>query len=314
MSRPIPVILDCDPGHDDAIAIVMALSSPVIDLLGITTVCGNATLARTTENARRILELIGATSIPVAAGMERPLCRDLVLGTADGPSGLDGTPYLPDATMPLDPRHAVDFIADTLRASEVPVTLVPTGPLSNIGMLLLKYPDLAPKIARIVLMGGAMYRRSEYITPTEFNIFCDPEAAGIVLDSGVDITMVGLDVTMQVLIEEAEFRRLAAIDTPLARIVHDWLRHYEKLHRGQMGVGGAMHDPLALAAVIDPTLIVTRDAHVAIDLTATHVFGATVADYWQERGLAPNVHVASGVDSARFFDLMFDLLARVRGG
>ncbi|MCC7319651.1 MAG: nucleoside hydrolase [Rubellimicrobium sp.] len=307
---PVPILLDCDPGHDDAIAIVMAHRSPAIRILGITTTCGNATLARTTQNARRILELIGATDIPVAAGMERPLARDLVLGTADGPSGLDGTPWLPEATMPLDPRHAVDFIADTLRDAPEPVTLVPTGPLSNIAMFLLKYPELKPRIARIVLMGGAMFRRSEYITATEFNIFCDPEAAAIVLDSGLDITMVGLDVTMQVLIEEPEFARLARIDTPLARIVHDWLRHYEKLHRGQMGVGGAMHDPLALAAVIDPGLIGTRDAHVAIDLTASHAFGATVADYWGERGLPANVHVASTVDSAGFFDLMFDLLAR----
>jgi pyrimidine-specific ribonucleoside hydrolase len=179
-------------------------------------------------------------------------------------------------------------------------------------MFLLKYPGLRPRIARIVLMGGAMYRRSEIITATEFNIFCDPEAAQIVLESGLDITMVGLDVTMQVLIEEAEFARLAAIDTPLARVVHDWLCHYEKLHRGQMGIGGAMHDPLALAVVIDPTLITTRRAHVAVDLTATHAFGATVADYWGERGLADNVHVASGVDSARFFDLMFALLGHTR--
>ena len=312
MTRPVPIILDCDPGHDDAIAIVMAHCSPLIDLRGITTTCGNATLSRTTENARRILELIGATDIPVAAGMASPLARGLVLGTADGPSGLDGTPYLPDATMPLDPRHAVDFIADLLREASEPLTLVATGPLCNIGMFLLKYHELHDKISRIVLMGGAMYRRNEYITPTEFNIFCDPEAAAIVLQSGLDITMVGLDVTMQVLIEEHEFARLAAIDTPFSRIVHDWLRHYEKLHRNHMGVGGAMHDPLALAVVIDPTLISTRDAHVKIDLTATHVFGATVASYWNEGGLQPNVHVASTVDADRFFDLMFGLLAGVQ--
>jgi inosine-uridine nucleoside N-ribohydrolase len=311
MTAPVSVILDCDPGHDDAIAILMAHASPAIELVGVTTTCGNATLARTTENARRILELIGATHVPVAAGMERPLARDLVLGTADGPSGLDGSPYLPDASMPVDPRHAVDFIADTLRSASGPVTIVATGPLSNIGMFLLKYPGLRSRIARIVLMGGAMYRRSEIITATEFNIFCDPEAAQIVLGSGLHVTMVGLDVTMQVLIEEPEFARLAAIGTPLARVVHDWLRHYEKLHRGQMGIGGAMHDPLALAVVIDPTLITTRSAHVAVDLTATHAFGATVADYWGERGIADNAHVASGVDSARFFDLMFALLARV---
>jgi pyrimidine-specific ribonucleoside hydrolase len=305
---PVPVILDCDPGHDDAIALVMAHRSPAIDLIGVTTTCGNATLDRTTENARRILQFIGATDVPIAAGCKDPLARDLVLGTADGPSGLDGSPYLPDASMPLDPRHAVDFLADTLRAAPAPVTLVPTGPLCNIGMLLLKHPELKPKIDRIVLMGGAMYRRSEYITPTEFNIFCDPEAAAIVLDSGLDITMVGLDVTMHVLVEADQFAVLEQIDTPLGRVVVDWLRFYEKLHRGQMGVGGALHDPLALAVVIDPTLITTRDAHVAIDLTGTHTFGATVADYWNLRRLGTNVKVASTVDSDRFFEMLYALL------
>ncbi len=305
---PVPVILDCDPGHDDAIALVMAHRSPAIDLIGVTTTCGNATLDRTTENARRILQFIGATDVPIAAGCRSPLARDLVLGTADGPSGLDGSPYLPDASMPLDPRHAVDFLADTLRAARTPVTLVPTGPLCNIGMLLLKHPELKPKIERIVLMGGAMYRRSEYITPTEFNIFCDPEAAAIVLDSGLDITMVGLDVTMHVLVEADQFAEFEKIDTPLGRVVVDWLRFYEKLHRGQMGVGGALHDPLALAVVIDPTLITTRDAHVAIDLTGTHTFGATVADYWNLRRLGTNVKVASTVDSDRFFEMLYALL------
>jgi pyrimidine-specific ribonucleoside hydrolase len=305
---PVPVILDCDPGHDDAIALVMAHRSPAIDLIGVTTTSGNATLDRTTENARRILQFIGATDVPIAAGCKSPLARDLVLGTADGPSGLDGSPYLPDASIPLDPRHAVDFLADTLRAASAPVTLVPTGPLCNIGMLLLKHPELKPKIDRIVLMGGAMYRRSEYITPTEFNIFCDPEAAAIVLDSGLDITMVGLDVTMHVLVEAEEFAVLEQIDTPLGRVVVDWLRFYEKLHRGQMGVGGALHDPLALAVVIDPTLIATREAHVAIDLTGTHTFGATVADYWNLRRLGTNVKVASTVDSKRFFEMLYALL------
>jgi pyrimidine-specific ribonucleoside hydrolase len=305
---PVPVILDCDPGHDDAIALVMAHRSPAIDLIGVTTTSGNATLDRTTENARRILQFIGATDVPIAAGCKSPLARDLVLGTADGPSGLDGSPYLPDASIPLDPRHAVDFMADTLRAASAPVTLVPTGPLCNIGMLLLKHPELKPKIDRIVLMGGAMYRRSEYITPTEFNIFCDPEAAAIVLDSGLDITMVGLDVTMHVLVEAEEFAVLEQIDTPLGRVVVDWLRFYEKLHRGQMGVGGALHDPLALAVVIDPTLIATREAHVAIDLTGTHTFGATVADYWNLRRLGTNVKVASTVDSKRFFEMLYALL------
>lgn len=306
--KPVPVLLDCDPGHDDAIALIMAYRSPAIDLLGVTIVCGNATLDRTTVNALRILEFIGAKDVRVAAGCVSPLARELVLGTADGPSGLEGSSYLPEPTTTLDPRHAVEFIADHLRAAAEPVTIVATGPLTNIAFLLLKYPALKPKIARIVLMGGAVYRRTEYITPTEFNIFCDPEAARIVVDSGLDVTMVGLDVTMQVLVEEPQFAELRKIDTPLGKVLLDWLKFYEKLHRRQMGVGGALHDPLALAVVIDPTLITTRDAHVAVDLTGQFTFGATVADFWNERQLGTNVHVASTVDTDRFFDMLYVLL------
>ena len=306
--KKIPVIMDCDPGHDDAIALVMAHRSEAIDLLGVTTVCGNATLERTTVNTLRILEFIGAADVPVAKGCETPICRPLVLGTADGPSGLEGTPYLPEPSMKLVDMHAVDFMAKILREHPEPVVLAPTGPLTNIAMLLLKYPELKPKIARIVSMGGAFFRRSEYITPTEFNIFCDPEAARIVMDSGVDVTMVGLDVTMHVLVEEEQFAEFRKIDTELGRAVLDWLKFYEKLHRGQMGVGGALHDPLVLAVIIDPTLIERRRAHVAVDLTGTYMFGATVGDYWGERGLPDNVWVATQVDSGRFFELLYSLL------
>ena len=303
--KPIKVIIDCDPGHDDAIALLMAHKLPEIELVAVTTVCGNAPLERTTINARRIMELLEATDVPIAAGCSTPLARQLVLGTADGPSGLDGSPYLPEPKTELVPMHGVDFLAQTLREADEPIVLVPTGPLTNIGMLVLKHPEVLPKIAKVVLMGGAFYRRSEIITPTEFNIFCDPEAAEIVLASGLDITMVGLDVTMHVLVEEEEFAAIEKIDTPLSRVVFDWLKFYEKLHRGQMGIGGALHDPLALAVGIDPDLIETREAHVSIDRTGTHTFGATVADYWKLNGEEPNVKVASRVDSAKFFEMLY---------
>ena len=303
--KPIKVIIDCDPGHDDAIALLMAHKLPEIELVAVTTVCGNAPIERTTINARRIMELLDATDVPIAAGCSTPLARKLVLGTADGPSGLDGSPYLPEPKTELVPMHGVDFLAQTLREADEPIVLVPTGPLTNIGMLVLKHPDVLPKIEKVVLMGGAFYRRSEIITPTEFNIFCDPEAAEIVLASGLDITMVGLDVTMHVLVEQEEFAAIEKIDTPLSRVVFDWLKFYEKLHRGQMGIGGALHDPLALAVVIDPDLIETREAHVSIDRTGTHTFGATVADYWKLNGEEPNVKVASRVDSAKFFKMLY---------
>ncbi len=308
MSGPTPILYDCDPGHDDAIALVMAHRSPAITLLGVTTTCGNAEIERTTSNAIRVLDAIGAHDVPVARGCHRPLARPLVLGTADGPSGLEGSPYLPPPSRAPMAAHAVDFLADTLRAAPEPLTVVATGPLSNIGLMILKHPDVLPKIAKLIWMGGVFYRKSEIITPTEFNAFCDPEALRIVLDSRVPLTLVGLDVTMQVLIEAPHYAELATIDTPLGRLVNDWLLFYEKLHRSAMGIGGAMHDPLALALVIDPTLVRTRPAHIAVDLTGTYAFGATVADFWGERGEPDNAHIAVEVDSARFFTLMFDLL------
>lgn len=306
--KPIPILLDCDPGHDDAIAILMALRSPDIRLLGITTVCGNSYLENTTRNALRILEFANRRDVPVAKGCHRPLTRELVLGTADGHSGLDGSTYLPEPTMAVQPIHAVDFLAKVLEKAEEPVTLVPTGPLTNIALFLLRYPHLKSRIKQVCLMGGVFYRPNDYFTFTEFNIVCDPEAAKIVVNSGLDVTMVGLDVTMKVLVEQAEFEALGKIDTPMGRLVLDWLKFYEQLHRRTMGVGGALHDPLALAAIIDPSLIVTKEVYLDIETSGTVAHGATVADFWGERGKKPNARIAVQVDSARFFTLLFDLL------
>ena len=304
----VPILMDCDPGHDDAIALVMAHRSPAIDLLGVTTTCGNAEVERTTTNGLRILEFIGAGHIPVAKGCYRPIARPLVLGTADGPSGLEGSPYLPMPTKTVEPAHAVDFLAARLAEQPEPIQVVATGPLCNIGLMILKHRYVLPKIKELIWMGGVFYRKSEIITPTEFNAFCDPEALRIVLDCGVPITMVGLDVTMQVLVEEPQYVEFAKIDTPLGRVVVDWLKFYEKLHRNSMGVGGALHDPLALALVIDPTLVRTKPVHIGVDLGGTYTFGATVADFWGERKEKTNARIAYEVDADRFFDLLYSLL------
>jgi inosine-uridine nucleoside N-ribohydrolase len=303
-----PILMDCDPGHDDAIALVMAHRSPAIDLLGVTTTCGNAEVGKTTTNCLRILEFIGAGDVPVAQGCHRPLARPLVLGTADGPSGLEGSPYLPMPTKMVEPQHAVDFLAARLVSQPEPIQIVATGPLCNIGLLCLKHRHVLSKIKELIWMGGVFYRKSEIITPTEFNAFCDPEALRIVLDSGIPVTMVGLDVTMQVLVEAPQYAEFEKIDTPLGRVVVDWLRFYEKLHRNSMGVGGALHDPLALALVIDPTLVRTKPAHIGVDLTGTYAFGATVADFWGERKEKQNAKIAYEVDADRFFDLLYGLL------
>jgi purine nucleosidase/pyrimidine-specific ribonucleoside hydrolase len=305
---PTPILYDCDPGHDDAIALVMAHRSADIELLGVTTTCGNAEIEKTTANALRVLEFIGAREVPVAQGCYRPLARPLVLGTADGPSGLEGSPYLPQPTIRPVAQHAVDFLAEKLRAAADPIVVVATGPLTNIALMILKHPDVLPMIKELIWMGGVFYRKSEIITPTEFNASCDPEALKIVLDSGVPILMVGLDVTMQVLVEAEQYAELATIETPLGKLVHDWLLFYEKLHRNAMGIGGAMHDPLAMALAIDPTLVRTRRANIGVDLTGTFAFGATVADFWGERGQKDNARIAYDVDAGRFFKLMFRLL------
>lgn len=308
MTEATRILYDCDPGHDDAIALVMAHRSPAVEMIGVTTTCGNAEIEKTTSNTLRILEFIGAGDVPVAKGCYRPLARPLVLGTADGPSGLEGSPYLPQATIRPVGRHAVDFLAEKLLAEAEPITIVATGPLSNLGLLILKHRHVLPKIKEIIWMGGVFYRKSEIITPTEFNAFCDPEALRIVLASGVKLKMVGLDVTMQVLVEEPQYAEFRKIETELGKVVVDWLLFYEKLHRNSMGVGGALHDPLALALVIDPTLVRFRPAHIGVDLSGTFTFGATVADFWNERGEPANAEIATEVDADRFFDLLYSLL------
>ena len=308
--RATPILFDCDPGHDDAIALVMAHRSPAIDLLGVTTTCGNAEIEKTTSNCLRILEFIGAGDVPVAQGCYRPLARPLVLGTADGPSGLEGSPYLPMPTKTgrAAARGRLPGGAAAARSRSRSV-IVATGPLSQYRPHGPQAPATScPKIKELVWMGGVFYRKSEIITPTEFNAFCDPEALKIVLDSGVPLTMVGLDVTMQVLVEAPQYAEFEKIDTPLGKVVVDWLKFYEKLHRNSMGVGGALHDPLALAVVIDPTLIRTKPVHVGVNLAGTYAFGATVADFWGERGEKPNAKIAYEVDADRFFDLLYSLL------
>ena len=301
------VILDCDPGHDDAIAIVMAVQSPEIELLGITTVGGNSPIEDVTQNTLRILDVLNA-DIPVAQGVGKQIAKEYIKGTADGETGLDGSKYLPQSNRSVVDKHAVDFIAELLEASDEPVILAPTGPLSNIALFLMKYPHLKNKIQEIILMGGAVLRRDEYITPTEFNIVSDPIAARVVIESGVKTTFVGLDVTMNVCVEKEEYAKLRAINTDLSNLVVDWCLFYEKLHRGTMGVGGALHDPLVIAAIIEPSIIKSKPVTLHIETFGEQMRGATVADYWNPNNSHSSVYAALEVDSKRFFTILYDLL------
>jgi purine nucleosidase len=301
---PVPTLLDCDPGHDDMVAILLAAAHPRIDLLGITTVAGNGTLERTTQNARAVCSMAGIREIPIAAGAPGPLVG--ALRTAEhvhGESGLDGA-ELAAADVPLAPEHAVDLMARLLREAPEPLTLVPTGPLTNVALLLRTYPDLAERVREIVLMGGSTDVGN--VEPlAEFNIHVDPEAADVVFSSGLPVTMCGLNVTHQALATEAVLERLGGLGTPLAETVVRLLVFFRDRYRDIWGLPAPpVHDPVAVARVIDPELVRCEEAHVAVELHGKHTRGATVCDRFGVRGRTPNARVAMELDAAGFWDLV----------
>ena len=303
------IILDCDPGHDDAIAILLAARHPALKLEAITTVAGNQTLDKTARNALKVCTLAGIRDIPIAAGMDRPLVRELrVAADIHGASGLDG-PALPEPDRDLAPTHAVDLLIERLLASEDDITLVATGPLSNLAAAMRREPRIVPKIARIVLMGGAIGLGNT--TPAaEFNIYVDPEAAHLVFTCGRPVTMIGLDVTHQALATPEVRERIRALGTPVAHLVDDLLGFFAETYHRVFGFEAPpLHDPCAVAAVIDPTLLTTRAMHVAIELHGEHTAGRTVCDIHGVTGRPANAEVAVGIDVARFWDVLIGTLA-----
>jgi inosine-uridine nucleoside N-ribohydrolase len=302
------VILDCDPGHDDAIALLLALGSPELELLGVTTVSGNQTLDKTTANAIRVLDHVGRQDIPVAAGAPRPLVRERhTAAEVHGESGLDG-PTLPPPSREPDPQHAIDWTAATVEASAEPITLIATGPLTNVALLLARYPELAARLERIVLMGGSIGEGNT--TPAaEFNIWADPEAAHRVFQTGLDLTMVGLDVTHQALITPTHIERLAAAGKA-GELVADLYAFYARFHESRYGWNGApVHDAVAVAHVIDGTLLSTRHCGVVVDTGPELSRGRTNADVRNTMGWAPNCHVAIGIDAERFLELLIERIS-----
>jgi purine nucleosidase len=307
-----PVILDCDPGHDDMVAIVLAAASPEIDLLAITTVAGNGTLENTTRNARATCELAGIGGVPIAAGAPGPLLGGLrTAPTVHGESALDGADMPSGEAVPLAPEHAVELIARILREHPEPVTIVPVGPLTNIALLLRTHPELTGRIAEIVVMGGSMGAGN--VTPfAEFNIWVDPEAADVVCTSGVPVTLCGLDVTHQALATADVFERLAAIGSPLATATVGLLGFFRDRYAERWGLDAPpVHDPVAVARVLDPALVRCVRAHVAIELHGAHTRGATVCDRYGVLGREPNAQVATQLDVARFWDVLIDAFARL---
>jgi pyrimidine-specific ribonucleoside hydrolase len=309
------VILDCDPGHDDAIAILLAAASPALELEAITTVAGNHTLEQVTLNARRVCTVAGITGVPIAAGADRPLVRSPIVADAiHGSSGLDGVDW-PEPTVPLDPRQAVALLRERAMADDSrALTLVAVGPLTNVATLLREHPDAATRIDRISVMGGAI-GLGNWSPSAEFNILADPEAAEIVVGSGIPLTLVPLEVTHQALATEPVLARISALGTPVAAIADALLRFFTDTYREVFGFEApAVHDPCAVAAVIDPSIVPTQHLNVTIETKSELTVGRTVIDIHRRSGRTPNVDVALGLDVGRFWDLVIAALARYREG
>ncbi|MGQ0848453.1 MAG: nucleoside hydrolase [Actinomycetota bacterium] len=303
-----PVLIDCDPGHDDAIALLLALASPELEVLGVATVAGNTTLDKTTRNALKVLELAGRPDIPIAAGADRPLIRALVVGEyVHGESGLDG-PELPDPTIGALPVHAVDLLAEKVFGSSSPVTLIPIGPLTNVAMLLSRYPKVIDRLGAIVLMGGSIGTGN--VTPAaEFNIYVDPEAAYRVFHSGVPLTMVGLDVTHLALLNRSHAEQLRGRGK-VGRFVAELLDYFITHHPRHFEGGGVpIHDALAVAHLIWPDLMETDECYVTVETQSDLTRGRTVVDRWHVTSATPNARVGVGLDGERFARLLVERIS-----
>ncbi len=309
-----PIIIDCDPGQDDAVALLLALASPEeLELRGITCVAGNVPLALTEANARRIVELAGRTEVPVFAGCARPLLRSLVTAEhVHGRTGLDGCD-LPAPALPLDPRHAVDFIvAECLAAGTDGLTLCPTGPLTNIAQAIVNAPEILPCIAEIVLMGGAAMTPGNTTPSAEFNIYVDPHAAHVVLECGRPLVMHPLDVTHKAITTPERLDAIRAIGTPVADAVAGMLAFYDRFDMDRYGMpGGPLHDPCVIAYLLKPALFAGRRARVRIETRSELTMGRTVVDWWGIEGGAPNALVLNEIDADGFYALLVERLARL---
>ncbi len=312
MSRKI--IIDTDPGQDDAVAILLALASPdELDVLGVVAVAGNVGVAQNAINARKVVELAGRSDIPVYAGCSRPLRRHLVTAEhVHGETGLDG-PDLPDPQMPLQTLHGVDYIINTLMAAEPKtITLCTLGPLTNVAMALIKQPAIAERIAEIVMMGGAYFEVGNITPAAEFNIYVDPEAADVVLRSGVPVTILPLDVTHQIQSTPERLAAIKAIGNASGAAVHAMLTFSETFDLKKYGWTGApLHDPTVIAYLLQPGLFEGRHCNVAIETASELTVGMTVVDYWHVTGRAKNANYLRNGNADGFYKLLTERLARL---
>jgi inosine-uridine nucleoside N-ribohydrolase len=308
------IILDCDPGHDDAIAILLAFGCPDIELVAITTVAGNQTLEKTTLNARRICTVAGAHDVPIYPGCWRPLVRpQQTAAEIHGASGLDG-PAFGEPTVPARDEHAVDYLVRTLMTEGEDITLVPTGPLTNVATALAREPRIAARTREVVLMGGS-YTRGNRTPAAEFNILADPEAAAAVFGAGWPVTMVGLDLTHQAVATAEVMKQIAAIGTDVSAMVTALLEFYGASYRrsgvAAGGEGPPVHDPCAVARVARPDLVAVRDAFVVVETRGEWTSGMTVTDFSGSLGRPANAQVATTLDADGFWDLTLSALRAI---
>jgi purine nucleosidase len=308
------IIIDTDPGQDDAVAILLALGSPEeVEVLGITAVAGNVPLPLTAKNARIVCELAGRPDVPVYAGCDAPLMRKLVTAEhVHGKTGLDG-PAMPDPVTALQPEHAVDFIIETLRQEAAgTVTLCPLGPLTNIATAFQRAPDIIEKVQEIVLMGGAYFEVGNITPAAEFNIYVDPEAADIVLKSGARIVMMPLDVTHRALTTAPRVEAFRALGTEPGRMVAEWTDFFERFDKEKYGSQGApLHDPCVIAYLIRPDLFEGRFINVEVETQSPLTLGMTVADYWRVTDRPANALFMQQIDAEAFFALLAERIARL---
>lgn len=303
-----PVIIDCDPGHDDAIALLLAFANDKLDVKAVTTVAGNQTIEKTFNNVLKVLSFAGINTV-VSKGAEKPLLRDLITAPeVHGDSGLDG-PELPPPNFKPSSKNAVETIMEVINESNEKITIIPTGPLTNIATVLLSNPEIKAKIERIVLMGGSMIG-GNWTPAAEFNILVDPEAASIVFNSGVPITMCGLDVTHKAQIYKEEVEEIRNIGNKVAIMVAELLDFYGKFHERFGFKGMPLHDPVAVAYVIDPTIVTTQSFYVEIEIKGEFTNGCTVVDYYDVLKKPKNVEVVLDIDRERFIKMLYDAMRK----
>ncbi|MFO1121124.1 MAG: nucleoside hydrolase [Hyphomicrobiales bacterium] len=313
MSKPLPIIIDTDPGQDDAVAILLALASPELELLGITAVAGNVPLALTEKNARKICELAGRPDIRVFSGAIRPMLRNLVTAEeVHGKTGLDG-PVLPEPAMPLQDQHAVDFLVDTFMSNPAgTVTLCTLGPLTNVALALVREPRIASRIKQIVAMGGGYFEGGNVTPAAEFNIYVDPQAARLVLESGIPLTLIPLDCTHQALTTSKRVEAFRSMKNRSGPATAAMLDFFERFDENKYGTdGGPLHDPCVIAWLLKPELFEGKLVNVSVECESDLTMGMTVMDWWRVTKRAPNATVLRKVNAEGFFKLLIERIARL---